>query len=67
MEVQEIDVQIDKDGKVQIHVRGVKGEACLALTADLERALGGVVVSRESTPEAFEATVAEADRLKTTG
>lgn len=52
MEIQEIEVTIAKDGSVQIAVRGVKGKACLDLTQDLEQALGGVVLSREMTPEA---------------
>ncbi len=33
-------------------MRGVKGGACLDLTAGLEAALGGDVASREMTPEA---------------
>lgn len=54
MELQEIDVFIEKDGQVRIEVRGVKGESCLELTAALERALGGQVESREMTAEAYE-------------
>jgi hypothetical protein len=59
VELQEIDVFIEKDGQVRIEVRGVKGMACLDLTAALEQALGGQVESREMTPEAYE-TVQEA-------
>jgi hypothetical protein len=47
MEMQEIEVQINKDGKVEISVRGVKGLKCLEITADLEQALGGEVLLRE--------------------
>jgi hypothetical protein len=54
MDVQEIEVTIDKDGQVRIHVMGIKGDACLDLTHELELALGGVVVEREMTPEALE-------------
>jgi len=54
MELQEIDVFIEKDGQVRIEVRGVKGMACLDLTKGLEAALGGQVESREMTPEAYE-------------
>jgi hypothetical protein len=54
MELQEIEVFIDKDGQVRVKVRGVKGMSCLDLTADLEAALGGEVESREMTPEAYE-------------
>ncbi|HEX2980617.1 MAG TPA: DUF2997 domain-containing protein [Anaerolineaceae bacterium] len=54
MELQEIDVTIAKDGQVRVHVRGVKGDACLDLTREMEAALGGQVVEREMTPEALE-------------
>jgi hypothetical protein len=54
METQEIEVTIDKNGQVQVHVRGVKGDQCLDLTNGLEAALGGEVVLREMTPEAQE-------------
>lgn len=52
MEVQEIEVTIGKNGKVQVHVRGVQGEGCLEITRALEAALGGEVELREMTPEA---------------
>jgi hypothetical protein len=55
MELQEIEVFIDKDGQVRIQVRGVKGLACLDLTKELEAALGGQIEAREMTPEALEA------------
>jgi hypothetical protein len=54
MELQEIEVFIDKDGKVRIEVRGAKGMSCLDLTKDLEEALGGEIEEREMTPEAYE-------------
>lgn len=54
MGLEEIEVFIDKDGKVRIEVRGVKGMSCLDLTKDLEDALGGEVEDREMTPEAYE-------------
>lgn len=52
MELQTIDVFIDKNGEVRVEVRGVKGKGCLDLTRDLEEALGGEVAEREMTPEA---------------
>jgi hypothetical protein len=55
MELQEIDVFIEKDGRTRIEVRGVKGMSCLELTKGLEDALGGQVEAREMTPEAHEA------------
>lgn len=54
MELQEIEVTIDKNGQVQIHIQGVQGMACLELSKDLEEALGGSVISRELTAEAAE-------------
>jgi len=55
MELQEIDVFIEKDGQVRIEVRGVKSSHCLAETRELEKTLGGEILSREMTPEASEA------------
>ena len=54
MEVQEIDVFIEKDGQVRIEVNGVKGMACLDVTKPLEDALGGQIEEREMTHEAHE-------------
>ncbi len=54
MDFQQIEVIIDKQGKVQIEVQGVKGPACLDLTKALEEALGGDVEERRMTPEADE-------------
>ncbi len=54
MDLQEIEVIIDKDGQVKLMVRGVKGVACLELTRELEAILGGQIEAREMTPEATE-------------
>lgn len=54
MELQEIEVVIGKDGKVELQVRGVKGMKCLELTKDLEEALGGDIQARIMNPEAME-------------
>ena len=54
MQLEEIEVTIDKDGKVHIQVHGAKGDTCLALTAGLEAALGGQVEERQMTPEAYD-------------
>ena len=54
MNLEEIEVIIEKDGRVRIQVRGVKGDACLELTQELEQALGGVIETREMTSEAYE-------------
>jgi hypothetical protein len=55
MELQEIEVFIDKDGQVRVEVRGVKGMSCLEVTKALEAALGGQVQDRQLTAEALEA------------
>jgi hypothetical protein len=39
----ELEVTIDKDGEVQILVKGVEGKRCLLVTKELERLLGGEV------------------------
>lgn len=54
MDVQEIEVIIEKNGQVRVEVRGVKGPACLDLTRSVEQALGGAVLDRQLTPEALE-------------
>ena len=51
MELQEIEVLIDKKGQVQLHVRGIKGSGCLEITHNVESALGSQVILREMTPE----------------
>jgi len=56
MELQEIELTISKNGTVEIHVRGVKGDACLDLTRSLEESLGGKLVTRELTPEAYDSS-----------
>ena len=55
MELQEVEVFIEKDGRVRVEVRGVKGMSCLDVTRALEAALGGQVQERQLTPEAYEA------------
>ena len=68
MNVEEIEVTIDKNGNVQLHVRGVKGENCLEITRALEAALGGEVERREMTPDASESIqLPEKTRLKQKG
>jgi hypothetical protein len=43
MELQEVEIQIDCDGNVTLHVRGVKGEECTSITKSIEEALGDIV------------------------
>jgi len=58
MQLQEINVFIDKDGQVKLEVQGVEGMTCVDLTKELEDLLGGEVLQRELTHEA-QATVQE--------
>lgn len=49
-----IQVTINKDGTVEIKVVGVKGMTCTQLTHDIEQALGGEIIERELSSEAYE-------------
>ena len=42
MTMQELEITINNEGRVLVHVTGVKGEDCLALTKNLENAVGDV-------------------------
>ena len=52
MEIQEIEVVIDRAGKIQLKVHGMQGMACVDATAELERLLGHVE-QRQLTTEAY--------------
>jgi hypothetical protein len=41
MEVHEFDIEIRPDGKVAVHIRGVKGAACMEYTKLFEQILAG--------------------------
>ncbi len=60
MELQEIDLIIERDGQARMEVRGIKGQHCLDATKDLERALGGQVAAREMTAEAYDVAQSQA-------
>lgn len=55
MEFHEVEVTIAPDGTTRIEVRGLTGRGCLELTAGLEQALGGTIVARELTADAYAA------------
>ncbi|OQY48797.1 MAG: hypothetical protein B6242_01240 [Anaerolineaceae bacterium 4572_78] len=59
MELQEIEVIIEKDGQVSIQVRGVKGLSCLDLTKDLELILGGKIEAREINADSYDTSQAD--------
>ena len=66
MELQEMEITIDKEGRIQVNVKGVQGTGCLALTRELENAVG-VVEQREYTAEYYqqETGIHEQRTLKT--
>ena len=43
MEMQELEITIDNEGRVHLWVRGVKGEECVVLTKSLEKAIGDLL------------------------
>jgi len=50
----------EKEGRVQVAVRGVKGEGCLGLTKNIENSVG-TVEEREYTAEYYEQPVSVSD------
>ena len=56
MGMQQIEIQVDRDGNVTVHVEGVKGEECIRITKCLEEALGALT-DRSFTTEYFEEQV----------
>ncbi|MBN2332198.1 MAG: DUF2997 domain-containing protein [Deltaproteobacteria bacterium] len=53
MIMEEIQIEIDQHGKVQIEVSGVEGGKCLDLTKTMEQLLGGEISQREFTREYY--------------
>ncbi len=49
-----LEVTISPNGKVEMHMRGVEGMACLAETQELIALLGGDIESQELTAEAYQ-------------
>lgn len=54
-----IEVTIHPNGRVEIHVVGVAGMACMEATSELTRILGNEVMSQEMTSEAYQDEVRE--------
>jgi hypothetical protein len=40
MDMQEVEIRVDREGNVAIHVQGVRGEECTWITKSIEEALG---------------------------
>jgi hypothetical protein len=60
MEMQELEITIDREGRVQVAVRGVKGDNCLGMTKNIENAIG-TVEEREYGAEYYEQPVSIRD------
>ncbi len=61
MEMQELEITIDKEGSVQVAVRGIPGDGCLSVTKNIETAVG-TVEEREFTAEYYEQPVNVTDQ-----
>ena len=64
MQMQEMEITIGTDGNVIVHVTGIPGQDCVALTEALEQAVG-TVEDRTFTPEYYEQPVVEQTDLHT--
>jgi len=49
MELEELEITIPLDGTIQVHVSGMKGSRCIAVTKGLEEAVG-TLIARTCTP-----------------
>jgi hypothetical protein len=61
MEMQELEITIDEEGRTQVQVRGIHGDDCLAVTKDLENAVG-TVSERTFLAEYFEQPLTARER-----
>ena len=52
--MQEVIVTVKKNSKVEIEVKGVKGQGCVALTKEFEEKLAGAVESDVKTSEFYQ-------------
>ena len=52
MDIQEIEIIIEADGKVQLTTHGFTGENCLKATEELKTLLGNQIIRQEMTAEA---------------
>lgn len=57
MDMQELEITIDKEGRVQVQVKGIQGQQCLTASQNIENALGEVQ-TRVFLPEYYEEHVA---------
>lgn len=53
----EIEIEIGKDGKVQVHVKGIKGPKCMEYAKLFERIISGDIEHTEHTYEYHETAI----------
>ena len=63
MDMQELEITIDIEGKVDVKVKGLHGPECLKTTENIVDALGEMQ-KRAYLPEYYELSVAESTREK---
>ncbi len=61
MDMKELDITIDREGRVRIAVKGGQSEDCIGLTRKIEEAVG-VIEERILLPEYYEQPAAVHDR-----
>jgi hypothetical protein len=59
----ELEITIQKDGKIEIQVRGVKGKTCLNLTQKIEHQLGLVEKKQLSSEYSLNPTLINKQQL----
>lgn len=65
MNLEQIEVFIDANGKVHLQTSGFTGDDCLKATQELEALLGNQILERERTAETYNtARVNSAEKLK---
>ena len=65
MKVEQIEIIIGSDGKVQLQTSGFSGNDCLEATKEIERLLGNQILNREETGDFFQQTpVKTAEKVK---
>ncbi len=65
MNIEQIEITIETDGKIRLQTSGFTGDACLEVTEATEALLGDQVITRERTAEAYEqAPIRSAEKVK---
>jgi len=65
MNIEEIEITIRADGKIQLHTSGFSGDACLEATEEIEKLLGNQILQRERTGETYSTnSLKSAEKIK---